>query len=893
MERHRTARRIIAPIVALGLAASAASAADTPAPSWRDFLEPPADARPMVRWWWFGPSTTDAEIDREIAAMHAEGFGGFEVQATYPQSPDDPAHGIRNVPFLSAPFLAGLRHAGETARAQGMRIDVTLGSGWPYGGPSVPVTQASEEVRKIVIALPANAASAPLPAVGTGESVLAAFIEGRRIAVDAQTSVLRMTPVSRTRTVELFLQGRTGQQVKRAAYGAEGYVVDHLNRAAISGYLDSVGAPLLSAFKSVPPPYAMFSDSLEAYGASWTDDLPVEFRRRRGYDLLDHLPALFDDTAEGAPVRYDYARTLTELLDERYFTTITAWAHAHGTRFRTQAYGTPPPALSSAALVDLPEGEGADWRTFTSTRWATSAAHLYNRPVVSAETWTWLHSPAWAATPLDMKMEADRMFLQGINQIIGHGWPYSAPGVAEPGWAFYAAAALNDHNPWSAAMPAVTRYLQRTSAMLRVGTPAVDVAIYLPSEDVQAAMHPGHASLNDAMRKWLGNAVPDAVLNAGQTFDFIDAGAIRSGALKHKLLVLPSLQRIDPAAYRKIADWVAHGGKVIATDRLPDRGGGLIDGAAASRAVGTVSAALGGASLRERVAVVPPAMLETAVRRMLPPDVALAQPNREVGFAHRRVAGSDVYFIVNSSARPLHTQARFAADTGHGEWWDAVSGERFAAGRDAIAIDLAPYQSRFLVFAAGADGLARAPGRFETVADLSTAWSAQGPAGGPTPPPPPPPGTSWTRSPAYATFSGAVTYRRVVSWSKDAVSGPDRVLLDFGADRPLDLPPAEHPVAALDAPVRDAVQVSINGKPVGAVWAPPWRIDVTDRLKPGANTIELRVMNSAVNALSARPVENRRLLSARYGERFQDQDLAKIAARPAGLLGAITLVRAR
>jgi hypothetical protein len=303
-----------------------------------------------------------------------------------------------------------------------------------------------------------------------------------------------------------------------------------------------------------------------------------------------------------------------------------------------------------------------------------------------------------------------------------------------------------------------------------------------------------------------------------------------------------------------------------------------------------VSGRLGGASLHERVAVVPAAMLEATVRLMLPPDVALAQPNRDVGFTHRHVPGGDMYFVVNSSARPLHTQARFAADTGHGEWWDAVTGERFAAGRNVIAIDLAPYQSRFLVFAGEANGPTKAPPRFETIADLSAGWIGQGPPGGATPPPP---GTSWTNDRAYAAFSGTVTYRRAVSWSNDAVSGSDRVLLDFGADHPVDLPPAEHPIAALDAPVRDAVLVSVNGKPAGAVWAPPWRIDVTDELRPGANTIELRVMNSAVNALSARPAENRRLLSARYGERFQDQDLAKIAARPAGLLGAITLVRAR
>jgi hypothetical protein len=49
------------------------------------------------------------------------------------------------------------------------------------------------------------------------------------------------------------------------------------------------------------------------------------------------------------------------------------------------------------------------------------------KPVTSSETWTWLHSPAFRATPLDLKAEADQHFLSGINQLIGHGWPYSPP----------------------------------------------------------------------------------------------------------------------------------------------------------------------------------------------------------------------------------------------------------------------------------------------------------------------------------------------------------------------------------------------------------------------------------------------------------------------------------
>lgn len=107
------------------------------------FATPPADARPMVRWWWFGPAVVKPQLERELLAMKAGGFGGVEIQPVYPMELDDPARGIRNTPYLSAEFLDALTFTNQTARAQGLRVDMTLASGWPYGGPHVPVTEAA------------------------------------------------------------------------------------------------------------------------------------------------------------------------------------------------------------------------------------------------------------------------------------------------------------------------------------------------------------------------------------------------------------------------------------------------------------------------------------------------------------------------------------------------------------------------------------------------------------------------------------------------------------------------------------------------------------------------------------------------------------------------------
>ncbi|WP_343612032.1 glycosyl hydrolase [Novosphingobium sp.] len=860
------------------------AAADTAADRlWATFQNPPAQTRPMVRWWWFGPAVQDGEIDREISAMQEGGFGGFEVQPTYPLSPDDPSRGIANIPYLSDPFIARLAHAGETARQKGMRIDVTIGSGWPFGGPYVPVTQAASMVRMAQLTLSARQTSACAPAPGAGEQLLAAYLDGQRIALT--DGCVHLPSATTPRRIDIAIASRTGQQVKRAAVGAEGFVIDHVDAAAVRHHLQVVGDRLLQAFPKDQPPYAMFSDSLEAYGSSWTGDLPQEFRRRRGYDLLDHLSALFQTGADSEAVRYDWARTLSELVDERYLAPITGWAQAHQTRFRAQVYGFPPPTLSSNALVTLPEGEGADWRSFTSTRWASSAAHLYGRPVVSSEVWTWLHSPTWAATPLDMKIEADRHFLQGINQLVGHGWPYTPPGVAEPGWGFYAASALNDHNPWYPAMPAVTRYLARISALLREGTPDNTVAIYLPTEDVFANMAPDYASADKAMKSRVSSAMIGSVLDAGYGFDFIDATAIRKGRLSAGMLILPPMKRIDPDAFQAILNWVKGGGKVIALDHLPDAAGGLLDQASATQrvhAIGQDLMRVGGKAAQ----IVPTAQVDAALRAVAPPSVTLASPQPALGVLSRRIEGGHLYFIANTGPRSIDTTARFAGDAAGGSWWDPMSGSRKGVPAGPFALHLEPYETRVLMLGEAYAAPVGPEKALHVLVDLSTDWSLnlsgheeRLPKIGP-----------WTDRTDNKGFSGAAHYRRSFTLP-DAAAG-HAIVLDLGPSLPLakeEGTPAR-PQANIAAPVREAAIVSINGKAVGTLWAPPYRLDITQALRSGHNDIDIMVMNGALNALATRPPADRRVLTLRYGERFQDQDQDRIIAQPSGLTGPITLL---
>ncbi len=868
----------------------------------------------MMRWWWFGPAVTRAELERELESMAQAGIGGVEIQPVYPLAPDDSARGLRNLPYLSPEFLDALGAAASKARSLGLRLDLTLGSGWPYGGPQVPAEFAARRLRCERVAVAAGAREVPLPAVSSGEKVIGAFWDGPNGQSieppnEGARSVSLLQAVGSQREILFFIEGRTGMQVKRAV-GAEGPVLNHYDRAALDHYLATTGEPLLKGLADHPP-FAIFCDSLEVYGSDWTGGLLEEFRKRRGYDLRPRLPALVSDAWPSAgAVRCDWGLTLSELAEDNFLGPLQAWARRHGTRLRAQAYGIPPVGLSSYGHVDLPEGEGSFWRRFTSTRWATSAAHLLGRPVVSSETWTWLHSPAFRATPLDLKAEADRHFLQGVNQLVGHGWPYSPEEAEEPGWRFYAAAALNHHNPWWIVMPELTLYCQRVSFLMRQGRPVNDVAVYLPTSDARASFRLGQTSLHNAFEKIFeaAPAIPQ-VLDAGFGFDFIDdvllgeAGRIEAGALavngnRFRVVVLPNVERIPLGSYKKLDAFARAGGVLIAMNRTPSLAAGFVDAEAQGSEIRAISArlfeALGAPALLVRNGV-------TGLGRVLAgrarPDVALSPPAPEIGFVHRSAGGTEIYFIANTGNRAQRARATFRVRELEPEWWDPFTGKTEPARVErrgdgvTVTLELEPYESRVLVFSGGQPRTARAA-EVHTVEeqDLSRGWTVTFEGMGRS--------EhfdalhSWTDDAATRYYSGLATYTRTIAVRNEFLRPGRRLLLDFGQGTPVpEVASASTGMRAwLESPVREAAVVYVNGKRAGSVWRPPYVIDATRFLHPGDNDIRIVAGNLAINRLAGSPPPDYGPLVRLYGKRFEPQDMDDLRPLPAGLLGPVRLL---
>ncbi len=209
-----------------------------------------------------------------------------------------------------------------------------------------------------------------------------------------------------------------------------------------------------------------------------------------------------------------------------------------------------------------------------------------------------------------------------------------------------------------------------------------------------------------------------------------------------------------------------------------------------------------------------------------------------------------------------------------------------------VVLDLAPYESRLIFFSDSATAPPSQPQQRETVrADLSQQWKV----------------TfdglgiamdmdrlaSWSDNPKTKYYSGLATYQKSFELTFTHKQPQTKFLLDFGVGTrlPVPSPPGEHNMKAyLEAPIREAAQVYVNGKLAGVLWRPPFRLDVTSYVREGINELRVVVGNTAINALAGQPLPDYRLLRARYGMLFVPQDMQNLQPLPSGILGPVMLV---
>lgn len=882
------------------------------------FKNVPPDAKLRMFWRVFGPAWSKQEIDRQMGLLHDAGVGGVMTCFTYPVTLDDPAQNITNDTFLSPTFLETFAYAASSAKRNGIKFGVCGGTGWPFGGPTVSLHDAAQRVRAVELHRTGTAFT--LPTLRSGESVLAIFQGQRYLGKDA-AGIAHIAAGSPSEKVQAFITGPTYMQVKRASLGAEGYVLDHYSAEATERYLQSVVAPMLDSAPSLVN--SLFCDSLEVYNGNWTHDLPAEFKKRRGYELIPRLPLLFDErNPESGSVRFDFWRTLAELAEERFAMTVHTFCAKRGVDFVLEAYGTPPMGLTAATACDVPWGEQYEWKGFSFSRFAASGGHLAGKKVIGAEAWTWTGIPNRIADTLsDLKLCTDLHFLAGENELTGVDYAYSPAGIAAPGWTPYYGPVINQNNPQWHCFSGLAAYCSRCQWMLRQGKPAADVALYIPVEDSFAEGPTNQMPLDfqirdrmatgtltgefglDNARKHHSSTI-QTILTSGYNFDGIDffslnrLVSVKDGKLvgrssSYRILILPDIHGIELSAMRRIASFCKSGGTVIALKNLPH----LVYGANKSDMAALIQ--LLAEMFHDRTAGAPYSVrhygsgqavltendgpaLRAALRDIGKPvaDVGLepADLDARVTHVHRVTSIQDIYFIANVSDADVEFSATFRTRRSAASLWDPITGEIHAYDAQKIGpesmrakLKLPARGSTFICFESARAVRPAAPAQFavESTEALDFAWQVS--FEGPDAPAPVTVNqlTSWTTWKESRYFSGLAHYR-----SHFTVNGKlgDGYLLRFGS-------------------VRDTARVFVNGKYAGMIWNYPCEIRADSLVKSGDNTIEVIVGNLPVNRVLGLPEPDLKPLRAVFGERFPAPEEKQLMAEPSpsGLIGAVEL----
>ncbi|HWP39402.1 MAG TPA: glycosyl hydrolase, partial [Tepidisphaeraceae bacterium] len=764
----------------------------------------------------------------------------------------------REILFLSQQWIQMLEHVADEGRRLDLGVDMATCTGWPFGGPMV----GPEFADKLVTGADGQIASRP-----------------------------------------------SGMKVKRAAPGGQGMVLNPYSRRGIEQYLKS--------FEPLPRGIvrAQFHDSFE-YAGNWCDELPDRFLQMHGYDLRDHVAEFFGqaDPDTVARVKSDYRQTLAAMhLD--YINAWVRWCHEHGYLARNQAHGAPGNLLDLYAAADIPETE-----TFGSTpfaipglrripedtdrrnqpnpiisQFASSAAHVAGRPLASCETLTWLREHFKVSLAM-AKPEIDQMFLAGINHVIYHGTCYSPQDAPWPGWLFYASSEINPRDPLWRDLPSMNAYIARCQAILQAGQPDNDLLLYWPVYDNWHDPEKFEQRFTVHGDQWLaGRPFEQAtreLTRLGCGHDYIsdaqlaqcssDGDAIKTpGGLRYRALLLPRVQRIPAQTMEQILKLAREGAMVLIWGPLPQDVPGL--GRLEQRRAELKQ-------LNEHLIRSGRVFVEDSIPSLLRASQARCETfvGDGVGMIRRTHEHGHHYFIASLGTRHLDQWVRLGVSCESVAIMDPMTGRAGMAatrkrdGATEVYLQLEPGQSLILrtfttrKIQAEAWHYTRSAG--EPI-QLTGRWRIAFIEGGPSLPQP-------------------IDTDRLASWTDlgdeqaRRFAGAARYRIEF--DRPPT--PASVDVWALDlGDVRESARVVLNGRPIGAAWAVPFRLrfDAAE-LRDHGNVLEIEVTNLAANRirdLDLQGIQWRIFKEINFVNiHYKPFDASKWDLAPSGLLGPVRLL---
>lgn len=599
------------------------------------FVNPPAEARPFVRWWWNGNRITDREIKRQLDVLHEAGMGGVEINPiAFPEWSD--TAGTRALTWLSPEWNRLVVLASEEAAGRGMITDLIVGSGWPFGGEFLKVEEViarvmvntivynGEEKVSINIGELVNKALASQSRAPEGEAFSEELMFARLVpdGMDDLNEVIDLSgngfagqelsftvPAGQWHLIYGILE-KGHRHVQNGAPGAAGPVMDHYKKEVTLAYLhrllkisEDTGIPLNKLIR------ALFCDSIELAGSNWTDGMADQFFGEYGYRLDPYLPFIFYEPYRGYPsdnytaeirdqikrVRYDFNEFMVSLFLDNFTRTFQDFCTQNGLLCRYQAYGTPflMGMMEGNMIPDIPEsnnwlfsGNNMDSEEWTWNQdhgymiwnlYAASGGHLSGRKIISCEAMTNTRG-VWKVSLEDIKRHDDMNFITGMNHSVLHGYNYSPVEAGFPGWIRFGAY-FSEQNTWWPYFRKWTDYNARLSYVFQQSKPEKSIAILGPTGDVWTEKGlprvPFHNTPAYCYRLWEG------LSQVGSSCDYIDEsviingkkenGRLNYGPMSYKAVVLCDVRSVKASTAMALRDFADAGGKIILIGETPSR----------------------------------------------------------------------------------------------------------------------------------------------------------------------------------------------------------------------------------------------------------------------------------------------------------------------------------
>lgn len=919
-------------------------------------LEWPAvtnETRPWTRWWWPGSIVNQKDLTTVMEQYKAAGLGGLELTVLYGVK----GYEDKFIHFLSPEWMKMFEHTLREAKRLDMGIDLANASSWPFGGPWVTNDDASKyvafktytlkggetlsekieyiqepfirwngtyrvDIKEIIdpvyknpnlqqLAIDQIRFEKPLPLA----ALVAYSDDGKAVDITGEVTAegrLQWTAPPGTWTLYAVFTGWHGKMVERAGPGGEGYVIDHFSEKAIKNYL----ARFDKAFEGYDLSHlrGFFNDSYEvddARGqADWTPSLFDEFRKRRGYDLKEHLPALFqkDNPEKNARVLSDYRLTIAELILDNFTKKWTEWAHKKGKLTRNQAHGSPGNILDLYAATDIPETEGTE---IFRMKFATSAANVTGKRLVSAEAATWLDEH-FSSTLLDIKKAVDKFFIAGVNHIFYHGTCYSPPDEPWPGFHFYAAVELNPSNPVWTDFNALNTYVTRVQSFMQSGRPDNDVLLYFPVSDTYASYNKMMLEHFDGTGQrfretWFRKAAEE-MTGTGYACDFISDlqlmkcttegnEILTEGNNLYKAVIVPQCRYIPVETFNKLCNLAEKGAVIIFYGNLPEEVSGLA-GLDVNRDIFNylkeqikfsetnregIKVAVAGAGKLLQGDSLENLLRNAGIRRESVIDQGLQ-------FYRRRDSEGTVYFINNPSDKYFEGNITLETPSKSAGIFNPMTGEKGKVktivtkdGKTKIYIQLKPFESvvvkAYKTAIQGPDYLF-----FEKAGDpviLNGEWNLKFINGGPVLPasvslseP-----VLWTSldGEEYKNFSGSAVYS--TTFSTPVFKSK---FLQLNLEK-----------------VFESAAIILNGEYIGTLVGPDFSVVIPAEKLRNTNNLEIRVTNLAANRIAymdRKGIEWKKFYNTNFPSRLPQNrkdglfDASSWSPRPSGMQGKLSLI---